>query len=114
MYDKYTKEFYKMKKAFFAFIAAALVMVATGCTSMGFVSDAGSFPADASTYEVLGRVSVKTSATKSGYSKLYAEAKNLYPDTDDVVNVKIDKKTTVFLFFVFNSYEMSGIAINYK
>ena len=81
---------------------------------MGFVSDAGSFPADSSTYEVLGRVSIKTSATKSGYSKLYEAAKAQYPDTDDVVNVKIDKKTTVFLIFVFHSYEMSGIAINYK
>ncbi len=103
-----------MKKAFFALLAAAMIAVVTGCTSMGFVSDAGEFPADASTYEVLGRVSIKTSATNSGYSKLYQAAKDLYPDTDDVVNVKIDKKTTVFLIFVFNSYEMSGIAINYK
>ncbi len=103
-----------MKKAFLAFFAVALVAVFTGCTSMGFVSDAGQFPADASTYEVLGRVSIKTSATKSGYSKLYEEAKKQYPETDDVVNVKIDKKTTIFLIFVFHSYEMSGIAINYK
>ena len=103
-----------MKKAFFALLAAAMIAVVTGCTSMGFVSDAGEFPADASTYEVLGRVSIKTLATNSGYSKLYQAAKDLYPDTDDVVNVKIDKKTTVFLIFVFNSYEMSGIAINYK
>ena len=38
--------------------------VMTGCISMNPVSDAGSFPADASTYEVLGRVEVTASATK--------------------------------------------------
>ncbi len=103
-----------MKKAFLALITTAMVAAFTGCTSLGFVSDAGSFPADASTYKVCGRVSVKTSARKSGYSKLYAEAKKLYPEADDVVNVKIDKKTTVFLIFVFQSYEMSGIAIDYN
>ncbi|MCH5289773.1 MAG: hypothetical protein J1E32_07680 [Treponema sp.] len=104
----------KVKKTCIVLFVSALVAVVSGCTSMGFVSDAGAFPADASTYEVLGRVSIETSAKKSGYGKLYQEAKDLYPETDDVVNVKVDKKRTVFLFFSFESYEMSGIAISYK
>lgn len=104
-----------MKKTCIALFVSALIAVISGCTSMGFVSDAGAFPADASTYEVLGRVSIKASAKKSGYSKLYQAAKDLYPEADDVVNVKIDKKRTVILFiFAFETYEMSGIAIDYK
>lgn len=88
--------------------------VMTGCISMHPVSDAGSFPADASTYEVLGRVEVTASATKSGYSKLYAEAVKKYPNADDVVNVKVDYKRSTFLIFTSQKYTMSGIAINYK
>lgn len=103
-----------VKKTCVALFVSALIAVVSGCTSMGFVSDAGTFPADASTYEVLGRVSTKASATKSGYGKLYQEAKDLYPETDDVVNVKIDKKKIAFLCFSFETYEMSGIAIHYK
>ena len=91
-----------------------LAATLTGCISMTPLSDAGAFPGDAQSYEVLGRVEVKSSATNSGYSKLYAEAKKKYPECDDVVNVKVDAKKTVFLIFTFNSYNMSGIAISYK
>ena len=76
--------------------------------------DAGSFPADASTYDVLGRVEVTASATKSGYSKLYAAAVKQYPIADDVVNVKVDFTKTRFLIFTSQKFTMSGIAINYK
>lgn len=103
-----------MKKLFLALSAAVLAFAFSACTSMVPVSDAGSFPGDSSNYKVLGRVEIEASATKSGYSKLYAAAKNQYPDCDDVVNVKIDRKQTVFLFFVFNKYNMSGIAIDYE
>ena len=89
-----------------------LAATLTGCISMTPLSDAGAFPGDAQSYEVLGRVEVKSSATNSGYSKLYAEAKKKYPECDDVVNV--NAKKTVFLIFTFNSYNMSGIAISYK
>lgn len=103
-----------MKKIGFLLVLAVLLAAFTGCTAMSFVSDAGAFPADASTYEVLGRVTTQTSSTKSGYSKLYATAKSQYPTADDVVNVKIDRKDTWFLIFHFASFEMSGIAIHYK
>lgn len=45
---------------------------------------------DSANYEALGRVEVETEATKSGYNRLYTAAKRLYPDCDDVVNVKIE------------------------
>ena len=103
-----------MKKLLAALVAATVVMLATACTSMTPVADHGAFPADAATYSVLGTVSLSASATNAGYSKLLKEAKKLYPETDDVVNVKIDRKTTVFLIFVFQTYEMTGVAINYN
>lgn len=107
-----------MKKALLALAAAALVMIVAGCTSMNYVSDAGQFPADSSTYQILGRVElVKTSAGNSGYKDLFAAAVNQYPETNDVVNVKVDVQTTRFWFifpFKFYTYELSGIAIKYK
>lgn len=101
------------KNIFLTLTAVVIILTISACTSMFPVSDAGSFPGDSANYEVLGRVELETGATKSGYNKLYAAAKKLYPDCDDVVNVKIDRKKTVFLIFVFEKYEMSGIAIEY-
>ena len=107
-----------MKKALLALVAAALVMIVTGCTAMNFVSDAGTFPADSSTYQVLGRVELqRTSAGSSGYKDLFDLAKKQYPDADDIVNVKVNIQTTRFWFilpFKFNTYELSGIVIKYK
>lgn len=104
-----------MKKALLALVAALLVMIVTGCTAMNFVSDAGQFPADSSSYQVLGRVELrKTSAGLSGYKDLFKKAKKEYPEADDVVNVKVNVQTTRILFILFNTYELSGIAIKYK
>ncbi len=105
-----------MKKALLALVAALWVMIVTGCTAMNFVSDAGQFPADSSSYQVLGRVELeKTSAGLSGYKDLFNKAKKEYPEADDVVNVKVNIQTTKILFiFRFNTYELSGIAIKYK
>lgn len=47
-----------------------LAATLTGCISMTPLSDAGAFPGDAQSYEVLGRVEVKSSATNSGYKAL--------------------------------------------
>lgn len=103
-----------MKKLFLALSAAALAFAFSACTSMTPVSDAGNFPGTSENYKVLGRVEVEASATKSGYSALYAAAKEKYPDCDDVVNVKIDEKlTTLFFIFRIPKYNMSGIAIDY-
>ncbi|MCR5723523.1 MAG: hypothetical protein K6G80_00385 [Treponema sp.] len=103
-----------LKKLAVAFAAAAVVLLATACTTMVPVVDNGHFPADASTYTVLGTVSVSAPATNAGYTKLIAEAKKLYPAADDVVNIKIDRKTTIFLIFMFQKFEMTGVVIDYK
>ena len=104
-----------MKKALLALVAALLVMIVTGCTAMNFVSDAGQFPADSSSYQVLGRVELENiSAGLSGYKDLFNKAKKEYPEADDVVNVKVNVQTTRILFIKFNTYELSGIAIKYK
>lgn len=103
-----------MKKLFLALPAAFIALAFSACTSMFPVSDAGNFPAGSENYKVLGRVEVETYAAKSGYSNLYAEAKEKYPECDDVVNVKVDEKTTTLLFiFRIRKYNMSGIAIGY-
>ena len=105
-----------MKKALLALAAAALVMLVAGCTSMNYVSDAGQFPADSSTYQILGRVEMnRSSPGLSGYRDLFDVAKKQYPDADDVVNVKVNVQTTRILFiFSFRTYELSGIVIKYK
>ena len=107
-----------MKKALLALAAAALVMLVAGCTSMNYVSDAGQFPADSSTYQILGRVELQnTSPGKSGFKDLFEAAKEQYPEVDDVVNVKVNVQTTrVWFIFLWkwNTYELSGIAIKYK
>lgn len=64
---------------------------------------------------LLGRVSISTSQTKSGYSKLLEAAKNQYPEADDVVNIMVDvKKTTVLFIFTSYQYEMTALAVDYK
>jgi len=76
-----------------------------------------SFPPDGR-YEVLGRVTLVASQNNAGYTMLVNRAKVLYPESDDVVNVIFDEKSstkTTFIFFKENSYtyELSGIAIKY-
>ncbi|MGN0729785.1 hypothetical protein [Treponema sp.] len=90
------------------------VLMISACTSMTPVTANSSFPSDGK-YEILGRVSVSTGITNSGYSKLLAEAKKQYPAADDVVNIMVDRKQTTLLFiFKMNTYEMSGLAVDYK
>ena len=93
-----------------------LAATLTGCISMTPLGDTGKFPNDSQSYEVLGRVEAKGYdcfflPPKSNYNRLYAEAKEKYPECDDVVNVKIDAR--VFYYFI-RVYDMSGIAIIYK
>lgn len=103
-------------KAKLIFILSALVVALsiTACTTMTPIDADTSFPSGEK-YEILGRVSVSTSQSKSGYSKLLAKAKEQYPEADDIVNIMVDVKKTTFLF-IFNSYtyEMTGIAVDYK
>ena len=84
-----------------------------GCTSITPVMANGDFPAEGD-YAILGRVMVVSETSKSGYSQLLEEAKELYPDCDDVLNIILDTKQTSFLFFRSKpKYIMSGIAVDY-
>lgn len=105
----------EIRTALAAFILCIGVLAVSGCMSMAPVSDKGAFPADASSYTVLGCVEIESAAEKSGYSRLYQAAVKEYPECDDVVNVKVDYKETTLLFiFKFRKYSMSGIAISCK
>ena len=91
-----------------------VVLSLTACTSMSPVEANTAFPADGK-YEILGRVSISTKQSSSGYTKLLAEAQRLYPETDDIVNIMVDAKVTNFLFiFNFYKYEMTAIAVDYQ
>lgn len=85
------------------------------CTTMVPVRSDVSYPADASTYEILGRVLVNYDQEHSGYSKLLEAAKDQYPEADDVVNIIVDAEYKTFLGLPISAtYTMSGIAIDYK
>lgn len=103
------------------FVLVVTVFVLMGCstfieTSRPF-SAHSTFPADASTYQILGEVYVEGEV---GYLDLLTQAKATYPTCDDVVNIKADVRTasTENLFFLVNStvnyYSISGIAIKYN
>lgn len=97
-------------------IAAILLVVMTliSCTTTVPVTSNNNFPADGK-YEILGRVSIETEQTKSGYALLLAEAQKEYPEADDIVNIMVDAKRTDFLFlFSEYTYEMTAIAIKYN
>ncbi len=104
-----------MKKARAFLAAAALCALGLGSCqtySAPHSSDL-SFP-DERQYKILGRTTVESSQTSSGYMKLLEAAKKQYPACDDVVNVIIDAKVTAFFGFVFSSrFTMSGIAVDY-
>lgn len=80
------------------------------------ISQNNQFPADGSKYTILGRVSLSTNASSKGaaYSLLLAEAKRIYPNCDDVVNIMVDAKRKTILWSIKDTYEMTGVAIDYK
>lgn len=105
----------KTKNTLLLVFAILASMFIVSCTSLVPLSDNGYMPGDAATFVVLGRVEMSDKATKTGYTKLYEKAKELYPDADDVVNIKIDYTQKRFLgFIVKRRYEFSGIAIKYN
>ena len=105
-----------MKGKILSLIGTLLLVLTLGaCTSiMVPVTSNNTFPSDGR-YEILGRVSISTSKTESGYTKLLEEAKKQYPEADDVVNIMVDaKKTTLFFLFTSYKYEMTALAVDYK
>ncbi len=104
-----------MKKARMIFAAAAFCALALGScqTFTAPHSSDLSFPVGQQ-YKILGRTTVESSRTNSGYMKLLEAAKKQYPSCDDVVNVVIDAKVITFFGYFFSShFTMSGIAVDY-
>ncbi len=89
------------------------VFLVSACTTITPVNACTSFPSDGK-YEILGRVSISTSQSKSGYTKLLEAAKKQYPEADDVLNIMVDAKKSTFLIFTSYTYEMTALAVDYK
>ena len=108
---------FKFKKSLFAVVFGAILMIVgfAACTTQAPVADSTSFPADASTYTILGRVSIEGASSSNGYMKLLQAAQNKYPECDDVVNIVVDAHASFFQkLFGKANYNLSGIAIDYK
>ncbi len=84
-----------------------------GCTSVRPFQANSSFPPDRA-YKILGRVYYEGSIKRGGYLDLLEEAKKKYSETDDVVNIMVDRKEINILFLIIiPKYKLSGIAIEY-
>jgi hypothetical protein len=87
-----------------------LILTVCGCTSTSPVFYANNSQKD---FTILGEVQYE-SGKRTGYQELLAAAKKQYPNCDYVIDVMVDKKHTVFLFFVSDTYSMRGTAIKYN
>ena len=112
----FAKEFMKSVRGILAAMSLMLVLgLFAACVTNAPVGDSTSFPADASTYTILGRVSIEGASKANGYMKLLEEAQRKYPECDDVVNIVVDAHATFFQkMFGGGNYNLSGIAIDYK
>ena len=112
----FAKKLMKSGRAALATAGLLLVLgVFASCVSNAPVQDSTSFPADSSTYKILGRVSIEGVSKENGYMKLLEEAQRKYPDCDDVVNIVVDAHQTFFQkLFHSGNYNLSGIAIDYR
>ncbi len=103
-----------MKKIIGLAAVLLVVLMLVSCTSTVPISSNNNFPGDGR-YEILGRVSIETLQSQSGYMLLLEEAKKQYPNADDIVNIMVDaKKTTFFFIFDMYTYKMTALAIKYN
>ncbi|MDY3939823.1 MAG: hypothetical protein SOZ27_06075 [Spirochaetia bacterium] len=58
-------------------------------------------------YEVLGRVTIGGGSKQNGYIKLIEEAEKKYPESDDVVNIQVDRTRDG------KRFALTGIAVKY-
>lgn len=114
-----------MRKPFKVIILGIIVLLAfSACSSRFPYRDAGLVgEVIAKDYEVLGPVSI--SADKHnvlgfvswgglGYNDLLNKARELYPETDAVINITEDINTfSIFIFYNSFGFDMSGLAIKY-
>ncbi len=89
------------------------VALLAGCSTMRPVQSDSHYPTDGNKYIILGRVTLEADSAHTGYTKLIEQAKALYPNADDVVNIVVDAKVTSFFWSKKYKYILSGIAIHY-
>ncbi len=112
----FAKKSMKSGRGILAVMGLSLVLgLFASCVSNTPDHDGTNFPADSSTYTILGRVSIGGTSKANGYIKLLEEAQRKYPECDDVVNIIVDAHQTFFQrLFRTGNYNLSGIAIDYK
>lgn len=81
------------------------ILTATGCMTTPQIAQPV-FPIGIR-YEVLGRVTIGGGSKQNGYIKLIEEAEKKYPESDDVVNIQVDRTRDG------KRFALTGIAIKY-
>lgn len=105
----FIKEFVMRKNALAFGIACAICLLFLGCVSTSpFFYDNNSVK----DFTILGEVTYE-SAGRVGFQDLLAAARKKYADCDYVVDVMVDRKSSVFLFWTTNTYIMRGLAVQY-
>jgi hypothetical protein len=97
-------------------IAVAVGFLAIGCTTTNPIMYTDTANKN---FVVLGEVTynprenIVTGATNYGLIGFLEAARVQYPDTDYIVDIMVDEKETVFLFWTFKSQIFRGTAIRY-
>lgn len=97
-----------MKTKFFVVAVLALALLFVGCSS--FTPIQGNNVLATDNFEVLGRVTMESESDRSGFTLLMDEAKNQYPEADDIINIIVDGKKEPFGKV---KYIMSAVVIKY-
>lgn len=109
-----------------AIILLASLMVMAGCSSTSTVSKFGdvlyeveSTPIDSSRFDILGPVTVIGKADSgASYFDIFKEAKSLYSNVDEVINIHIDYQIATTTSGKNSSSTsatvMTGLAIKYR
>jgi hypothetical protein len=105
---KYPKNFWKKTRGLLIILPVCFLF-------FGCVSTAPLFYTDnpKKDFTILGEVTYE-SERLAGYQDLLKAAKKKYAGCDYMIDVMVDNKTTVFLFWKFNTCTMRGTAIQYN
>ena len=106
-----------MKKAFYFGLLCLFFLLVSACTTITTTPHFYSNNPNAN-FEILGEV-IYESSTRSGYTELLRAARNLYPETDFVIDIMIDRREVTTQFFNLKAvtdttWVMRGTAIRYK
>ena len=98
-----------MKTKFFVVAVLAAALLFAGCSTFTPMQGSNVVVTAHTNFEVLGRVTVESRTDRSGFTLLMDEAKRLYPEADDIINILVDGKKGLFG----KEYIMSAVVIKY-